>query len=226
MSVDWSKIKNFRRDEWTDDPDQVNQDLVIMLDKIRDLAGVPIVIHVAWASSGHAANGWHYRGQAADFHFGGKLTVWEQYSILSVQMFGAIGWYPEWNNPGWHVDLRPAGKERLCWICEGNVYRYENVLMGGHPSWITPDELFREDPEEKPETKECAMSGIKGTLGKVGINVLEALIPFILTNVTPALLDQLRDLARTFKAKAAETPNPWDDLLANVLCALIGADGE
>ncbi len=43
------------------------------------------------------------------------------------------------------------------------------------------------------------------------------LIKQVLPLVTPTLLPVLCELLHQFKEKAAETSNPWDDLLANLL---------
>ncbi len=45
-----------------------------------------------------------------------------------------------------------------------------------------------------------------------------------LTGMTPALREQLSQAARDFRTKAAETKNPYDDILANMLCGILGIE--
>ena len=41
---------------------------------------------------------------------------------------------------------------------------------------------------------------------------------------TPAVLDMLKQFTKDFYLKAKETPNPWDDILAEFLAGLVGLD--
>lgn len=105
--MNWDKIRHFRPDEFKEDYRKVSPDLIRYMDALREYAEVPIIIHEAWASGGHSENSYHYSGLAVDFHFGGSLSPLTEFSlILSLRVFGGVGYYPGWNNPGWHVDLR------------------------------------------------------------------------------------------------------------------------
>jgi len=44
----------------------------------------------------------------------------------------------------------------------------------------------------------------------------------LLLSITPQLRGTLVEFANDFKARAAKTSNPWDDVLAAVICALLG----
>ena len=131
-SLDWSTVRHFRRAEWRHDPDRVCPELVRLLDEVRDAAGVPVIIHCAWAEGGHAPKSYHYRGLAVDFHFGaardGYLTHTSEYVLLAAfRDIGGLGFYPQWApRPGWHVDLRPPSPAgaRLEWTCVDNRYTY------------------------------------------------------------------------------------------------------
>ncbi len=41
---------------------------------------------------------------------------------------------------------------------------------------------------------------------------------------SPAIVTSLRDFARELRVSAQATPNQWDDLLADILCAVVQAD--
>jgi len=43
---------------------------------------------------------------AVDGHFINILPI-EAYILFSKAGFRAFGWYPEWNRPGYHIDMRP-----------------------------------------------------------------------------------------------------------------------
>jgi len=111
----WGRVRFFKKDEWLKDPDKVSPDLVLAMDRLREVAGVPILIHVAWEESGHATKSYHYQGLAVDFHFATGMTCQEEYRVITdLGLFGGVGFYPHWKpRPGWHVDLR---KDQLRWV--------------------------------------------------------------------------------------------------------------
>lgn len=128
MVLDWSVIKHFPRHEWVKDPDKVDPHLVLLMDSIRERCGVKMFIHVAWADDGHSPSSWHYAGKAVDFHFDPKLSHIEAYHLLkAIPVIGGLGFYPFWNHPGWHIDLRPR---RLYWIAKSaNEYVYDQAKL-------------------------------------------------------------------------------------------------
>jgi hypothetical protein len=110
--VEWDRVRHFKREEWVKNPDRVAPDVVYLMDEMRDAAGVPIVIHVAWDDDGHVAGSSHY-GEVAtgvDFHFEG-WSLLEQWLFAERFPWSGIGIYPYWNNPGLHVDLRRLGRD-------------------------------------------------------------------------------------------------------------------
>ncbi len=48
------------------------------------------------------------------------------------------------------------------------------------------------------------------------------ILKLILRNATPNIIEQIRQLVADFKAKTDETPNPYDDMLADFLQAIVG----
>ena len=125
MSSFWEQVKHFSPTEWRKDWTKVDPNLILTLDKIRDVVGqlypgTKILIHVAWEDSGHSPKSYHYTGLAVDFHFDVPKNVdfnyLKQFMLLnSFREFGGIGFYPHWNHPGWHVDLRDR-KPALYWF--------------------------------------------------------------------------------------------------------------
>jgi len=114
-------MKYFKESEWIYNSDKVDKKLKNALDKVRDIANVPIIINVAYNDSGHSKNSYHYKGKAVDFYFKG-LTNLEQFACISaVPELKGIGYYPWWNNPGWHCDIR---ENNLFWISP----KYENYI--------------------------------------------------------------------------------------------------
>ncbi|SLM27824.1 hypothetical protein MTBBW1_1140014 [Desulfamplus magnetovallimortis] len=136
-------MKYFRKSEFVKDPDKLHPLLMPLMDELRSLGGVPIHIHVAWDSSGHSKQSYHYKGMAVDFHFGKLqdqvLTPVQQFaSIRSIPEFTGIGFYPWWNNPGWHLDLRGIDSQNhfaktLFWLSpKKNTYLYNKEALLSH----------------------------------------------------------------------------------------------
>ena len=48
----------------------------------------------------------------------------------------------------------------------------------------------------------------------------------LLGAVTPTIMVTARTLAVTLRDKARKTDNPWDDVLADLLCGLLSVDGK
>ena len=113
--VDWATVKHFRASEWVKDPNKIQPEVVYLLDEMRDDAGVPFAIHVAYDDGGHVQDSSHYEGIngmacAVDFHvIGWSLT--DQWLFAERYPWSGIGIYPFWNSPGLHVDLRRLGRD-------------------------------------------------------------------------------------------------------------------
>lgn len=115
MSLDWSTIRHFTRAEFPKDPDRVSPDVVLLMDEMREAAGVPIIVHVAWDDSGHVGDSSHYSttrdyAMAVDFHFVGWPLL-DQWLFAERFPWNGIGLYPHWNAPGLHCDLRRLGRD-------------------------------------------------------------------------------------------------------------------
>ena len=116
--INWDLIEHLEPTEFKF-PGELEPDLVVSLDRFRDFTGLPFIIHEDYATSGHATNSYHYRGEAIDGHF---ITKEISFSFLVAKILGVmaqtsaihkirgIGIYPNWNNPGFHFDIRSDWK--------------------------------------------------------------------------------------------------------------------
>lgn len=105
----WSAIEFFKPREWGS-WEQVAERLIFIVDKIRAVAGRPVHIHSAFATTGHTDNSLHYRGLAVDLHIEG-LHVIDQFILVSkFPDLGGIGVYPFWRQPGLHLDIGQPGR--------------------------------------------------------------------------------------------------------------------
>jgi len=106
---DWRLVRHFKAAEFGHDPARADAGLVMLLDQMRSVGKAPVNIHVCWSDSDdHKPLSLHRVGAAVDFHFGTGLTYLEQMVLVLSFPFGGIGFYPDWKNPGWHVDVRGA----------------------------------------------------------------------------------------------------------------------
>lgn len=107
--MDWTKIKYFSKDENWGDISKIQDDLIYRLDKMREYAGRPFIIHCAYELTGHSKNSYHKLGMAVDGHFK-DINLIDQF-LIADKFFGdaGIGIYGRdvWNNPGLHLDIRP-----------------------------------------------------------------------------------------------------------------------
>lgn len=113
MNTIWDRLKHFSPQENWGDAEKMNGSLLWLLDAVREHFGCPVVIHCGYQESGHASNSQHYLGNAADFHLVTPMPLEEQYSALEEFLYSlqtndhvGLGVYPQWNSPGFHLDVR------------------------------------------------------------------------------------------------------------------------
>jgi hypothetical protein len=115
----WKLIEGFTGDENWGGSEKVNIFLIMLMEKVmmafryRHDANAECIIHCGYEQSGHSACSQHYRGNATDFHINTKLPYFEQIPAMIgiITDLGAsnhvgLGIYPDWNNPGFHLDVR------------------------------------------------------------------------------------------------------------------------
>ena len=135
----WNILDGFNKYEKWGDPAQMNGMVILLLDAIRkqfrriDMAA-RFIIHAGYATSGHSPNSQHYVGNAVDFHIDTKV----KYSLQVHDMLGilrglqvhdrvGLGIYPDWANPGFHLDVRGS---RARWGRIGGEYKgFEETLI-------------------------------------------------------------------------------------------------
>jgi uncharacterized protein YcbK (DUF882 family) len=105
-------LQYFSINEKWGDPDKMDRELLVLLDKLRAFVGAPMSIHEGYATSGHSATSQHYSGKAVDFHIV-NLDPIEAYDRIKtfLELYDlankvGLGFYPTWNNPGFHLDVR------------------------------------------------------------------------------------------------------------------------
>jgi hypothetical protein len=88
--------------------------LVLLLDAVRECWGdAKFIIHCGFEMDGHVKDSEHKRGNAVDFHIQSSWSLPEQSNRLEMilkelQVFNQVGLgiYPDWNSPGFHLDVR------------------------------------------------------------------------------------------------------------------------
>jgi len=115
-------------------------EVYIFLDRLqRHLEVADIVIHCLYESSGHVKGSQHYIGNAIDFHLKMKgyedrrNTTYEDIVLLLIRTLSemgasmySVGIYPQWQNKGFHIDLRKKGKR---WgVVNGKYTSFEEAM--------------------------------------------------------------------------------------------------
>jgi hypothetical protein len=109
------------------------------LDEIRSIIGLPITLHCAYQNGGHSSKSMHYRRKntAIDFSIKGKGTYLEKIAHVcnALDSLGyartcGLGIYPDWLNPGFHLDHRGEKKRWGALFENGKqaYYGFEYVL--------------------------------------------------------------------------------------------------
>lgn len=71
----------------------------------------------------HSEDSLHYQGKAIDGHFMG-LNLYETVMLGVMVGFKGIGYYPDWNHKGAHLDIRDISHV-LMWYHENGEYIYD-----------------------------------------------------------------------------------------------------
>jgi len=122
----WKRLEHFTPLEKWGEPNKMSGLLLLLMDAIADEMGHHVIVHCGYELGGHSKNGQHDDGTAADFHFKEAGPYFNQIcelerilEDLQVADRVGLGIYPDWNNPGFHLDVRGA---RARWGRVGNTY--------------------------------------------------------------------------------------------------------
>jgi uncharacterized protein YcbK (DUF882 family) len=119
----FDRLIYFTKAENWGDPAKLNGMLLMMLDAVRGIVGHPFIIHCAYRAGEHEAQ--HGLGNAVDFHVLeitpklAGLKLLEAFNDLQIADHLGFGCYPNWNNPGFHFDVRGT---RARWGQSNGVY--------------------------------------------------------------------------------------------------------
>ena len=136
--INWDRVKFFIPGEFQDPNHPGSGELIdgvtlLWLVELRIDTGWPIKVH--WevggavdmdGSHGHAKDSFHLAKNgcmAVDFHFITKASLRKQFYAVMNSKFSGIGIYPEWDNPGFHVDPRHFDLTQI-WKKVGRKYIY------------------------------------------------------------------------------------------------------
>ena len=116
-------IQWFRPEEFGAGVEHLHPLLILALDSLRGRLGVPIIIHEAYATTGHTPGSQHGEGRAVDCHAEG-LPLGDFWLEAERQpSFTGIGLYPYWTHPGLHLDTRPGPQRSRWWKDRDHAYR-------------------------------------------------------------------------------------------------------
>ena len=97
---------------------KISEWYMMKMDLLRSLIGDPI--HFNSLTDGtHVQNSYHYKGEAGDWRTTSKKTPNQILQHCIEADFKRIGWYPEWNTPGFHTD---TGHGTALWTRKKKVY--------------------------------------------------------------------------------------------------------
>jgi hypothetical protein len=119
MPLVWPKLRHFRPAEFGDANvcARLDQELLLTLDALRGLVGVPIVIHTGAITAPRAetSDSQHPNGRAVDCS-APTLPLLEFWLYAErFPTFRGIGLYPFWQRPGLHLDTRPTTVRARWW---------------------------------------------------------------------------------------------------------------
>ena len=121
-------------ESWVD-ASLMNHDLLFLMDKLRGSlpSGCKIKVHRGYGKSNYAKSQ-HPHGKAVDFHVVGCTFLDAEYHIknfLAKKNLAnevGVGLYPDWHNPGFHIDIRgQRARWAMLWQNGSQVmYSYED----------------------------------------------------------------------------------------------------
>jgi len=125
------KVREFACNDGSDEV-LIDSDLVIVLQKIRDHFGKPLIINSAYRTSaynkkiGGSSSSYHVKGMAADIKISGVSAV--ELGLYAQTITNGVGVYYYGNTEFVHVDTRSS---TVYWLCAkaGKYEYYHSALM-------------------------------------------------------------------------------------------------
>ena len=112
------EMRHFEESEFQGWFESMSPQLLALLDALRELWGAPIFISSANGAVGRTSGGGYHdfivQGEvrAVDIQPSGldnAKKVREFFTLAKSLGFTGIGFYPQWNRAGFHIDVRPTG---------------------------------------------------------------------------------------------------------------------
>ena len=110
---DWGAIRFFKPNENFGNPMEMDYDLIYGIDLLRQYIKKPIIIHCGYEK--RSGSSYHNTGEAIDCHCKDINLIDFFIGASRFACFRGIGIYPNWNNPGLHLDTRRDGDFRALW---------------------------------------------------------------------------------------------------------------
>lgn len=137
----WEMVEYFSPTEKWGNPDRMNGCLILTLNAVRgvydyDPTAHRFVIHCGFDTQGHTEKSQHYVGNAVDFHVE-DIGIDDPFHVQVVKMNRALkelqlldhvglGIYPQWNSPGFHLDVR--GKKGRWGMLNGEYVSFSKAF--------------------------------------------------------------------------------------------------
>ena len=122
MANIWKELRYFKKKEF-EDPDKIDYELLMLLDKFRAWVRKPINIHCAYEKRDNPSSQHNY-GRAVDCHIVGLSLFDQMMAALKFCDWTGVGVYPDWNSPGLHLDIRniKPPKKKKTWMKKNGSY--------------------------------------------------------------------------------------------------------
>jgi hypothetical protein len=140
--MSFPNLDNFKANEFSH-PDMMDSRVLELLDKMVSWVKLkhPSMVFIVHSDYRPGDPKWHGKGKAVDGHFMNRFTkenmpVLQQFCYAMWFTWSGVGFYPYWNRPGIHVDLRPRtllDPMKTWWRDEQgnyrNVFEYPDLRM-------------------------------------------------------------------------------------------------
>jgi endonuclease YncB( thermonuclease family) len=111
-STSGESLKYYKKTEKWEHMNGLTTEMKDTLNKLREEIGLPFNINCGYATNGHSPESYHYKGMAVDFYIKetGFADAYKRVvgalSALGIANKVGLGVYPDWNHPGFHLDVR------------------------------------------------------------------------------------------------------------------------